>query len=87
MSISINVVRKLAWHLNPSMAEAANMTVEQLKQFIGSTFTPSEEQLKQLTRRRRLEAKPVGVPVENYEPPSNVRRLNLYQRTEIADEH
>lgn len=48
-------VRKSAYHyLEPSVGAVANMTLENLKQFIGGTYQPTHEQITLLARRMRL---------------------------------
>jgi hypothetical protein len=54
--VNIDVVRKVVWHfIHPTMTAAAGMNLGQLKQFIASTYPPTEEQLMELARYIRLE--------------------------------
>jgi hypothetical protein len=53
---NIDEIRKRCWHfLNADVAAAAGMaSIDELKQFIAGTFTPSPEQLEKLSRRMGL---------------------------------
>lgn len=50
--LNIKAIRDRGWHyLNPAVAADVGMTLAQLQQFVGGTFTPTPEQLEQLARR------------------------------------
>ncbi len=49
-------VRNRARHfLNPDVAAVADMTLAELQQFVGGTYTPSADQLQRLARRMGVE--------------------------------
>jgi hypothetical protein len=49
---NVAVLRRLSWHyISPEIAKAAGMTVAEMKQFCGGSYTPPPEQLEALYRR------------------------------------
>ena len=49
---TVELVRRRAWHsLSPQTAAAANMSLDQLQQFLLHGFTPSQQQIAALARR------------------------------------
>ena len=54
-NVNINVLRKLAWHyISPTTADACEMSLHELKQFIANNYTPTERQLQLLTNKMGL---------------------------------
>lgn len=52
--------RKRAWeYINPCVAAVASMSLEQLQQFVGGTFHPSDDQITRLARRMQVDKFPV----------------------------
>jgi hypothetical protein len=52
--------RKRAWeYLNPCVAAAAFMSLEQLQQFVGGTYYPSDDQTTRLAQRMSVLKYPV----------------------------
>ena len=55
MSVSLAVLRdRLHHYLNPEVAAVAGLSLDQLRQIIGGTFTPTDKQIEQLARRIHL---------------------------------
>ena len=47
--LTINKIRNRVWHsISPQVANQANLTIQNLQQFIAGTFMPSDLQLQQL---------------------------------------
>ena len=54
--LNVKSVRDRAHHyLTPDVAAVAGMTLQQFQQFVAGTVTPTEEQLRNLARRVRVE--------------------------------
>jgi hypothetical protein len=55
----IKLIRQKTFlYLEPNIAAAAGMRLEQMQQFIGRTFAPSELQLRRLATLMRIEITP-----------------------------
>lgn len=54
--MNIRFIRKMAYHyISPTTAQAANMTLHELQQFVAGSFFPTDEQLAALARRMNIE--------------------------------
>lgn len=54
--MNIRFIRKMAYHyLSHTTAQAADMSLQQLQQFIAGSFQPTEAQLAALARRMGIE--------------------------------